>query len=181
MFKATAFYALFNYSIALNLLNGQEYDVCEDYEEVYEPLNIWRDDEIIENKVFYGMPTDDSKANDNVIRITGDNVTLRNVIIYHASNAMGIFCWMCHGLTLENVQIHAYGNEWGANACPSRSPFGGIDCSNIKLYHSDNVKMTNVLVENGSRGISCNTCKGIELRNIVAKNPRGPYAAGQGI
>ena len=180
MFKATVICALLELSKALYLDEGLE-GTCQDVTEVFEPLNIWKDDTVIENTVFYGQPTDDSKANDNVVRIVGKNVTLKNVIIYHAANAMGIFCWKCDGLKLENVQIHAYGNEWGANPCPTRSPFGGIDCSNIKMYYADDVEFSNVLVENGSRGISCFTCKGIKLQGIVAKNPRGPYAAGQGI
>ena len=103
------------------------------------------------------------------------------MIIYHAANAQGIFAWKAHNLKLENVQVIAYGNPWGANPCPTRHPFGGSDCSNIKIYHSDNVSMDNVNVENGSRGISCVNCPDSSFKRIVAKNPRGPFPAGQAI
>ena len=43
-----------------------------------------------------------------------DNVTIRNVIVYHPANGMGILSWKSNNLKLENVQVIAYGNEWGA-------------------------------------------------------------------
>jgi hypothetical protein len=46
---------------------------------------------------------------DNAMRITHKNVTIRNVLIHHAANARGIFFWKADGLTLENVQVKAYG------------------------------------------------------------------------
>ena len=101
------------------------------------------------------------------------------MIIYHATNAIGIYGWMPNGLRLENVQVIAYGNEWGAQACPTRKPFSGYDCSNIKIYYADDVKMDNVYVENGSRGISMVSCPGAQLEGIYAKNVRGPFPAGQ--
>ena len=66
-------------------------------------MNVWDDNAVIENVVITQDPTDDSRANDYALRITGDNVTVRNVIIYHAANAMGIFAWKAHNLTIENV------------------------------------------------------------------------------
>ena len=88
------------------------------------------------------------------MKIVGENITLKNVVIYHAANAMGIYVWEAHNLTLENVQVIAYGSEWGAARCPSRKPFNGYDCTNIKVYHSTGLKMTNVYTDSGSRGIS---------------------------
>ena len=175
MLKSSLIAVVLNLSQALRLKSK---DVCSKFTEHHGILNVWNDNEVIENLIITQDPTDDSKANDYALRITGDNVTIRNVIIYHAANAMGIFAWKANNLTIENVQIFAYGNEWGANPCPTRSPFNGIDCSNIKIYHSDNVLIENALVENGSRGISCVNCPDSTFRRIVAKNPRGPYAGG---
>ena len=90
-------------TVSLTDEDSQPNEACYDFEVVHGPQKIWQSDVTIENTVFYGAPTDDSKVNDNVLRITGKNVTLRNVIIYHAANTMGIFCWTCDGLTLENV------------------------------------------------------------------------------
>ena len=60
-------------------------------------------------------------------------MTVRNVVIYHPANGQGIYGWKAHNLKLENVHVHAYGNKWGANPCPRRRPFGGFECTNIKM------------------------------------------------
>lgn len=46
---------------------------------------------------------------DNAIRITHKNVTIRNVLVHHAANARGIYFEYADGLTIENVQVKAYG------------------------------------------------------------------------
>ena len=92
---------------------------------------------------------------------------------------MGIYAWKANNLTLENVQVIAYGSEWGAARCPSRTPFNGYDCTNIKVYHSTGLKMTNVYTDSGSRGISIVSSGGAQLSGIVNMNVRGPFPAGQ--
>ena len=61
-------------------------------------------------------PTSDTdESNDNALKIANkQNVTIRNVVIYHAANGRGIYAWNCKNLTIENVQVIAYGNEAGA-------------------------------------------------------------------
>ena len=166
---------VFQVTMAISLKD--EIDTCSEFE-VIGPYLAWRDNEIIENKIIIADPTDDTGENDFALKISGDNVTLRNVIIYHASNAMGIYAWRPVNLQMENVQVIAYGNEWGAQACPSRSPMSGYDCSNIKIYYGENLKMNNIYVENGSRGVSLVGCENAVLDGIVAKNVRGPFPAG---
>ena len=46
------------------------------------------------------------------------------------------------------------------------------------LYGAEDVKMDNVYVEDGSSLIKCLDCLRIEMRNIFAKNPRGPSPSG---
>ena len=91
--------------------------------------------------IIFANPTSaDSKENDFAIKVgRKDNVTIRNVIIYHAANGMGIYGFQANNLKIENVKIYAYGNEEGAQPCPTRKPFGGYDCSNIKLRHCKDV------------------------------------------
>ena len=63
--------------------------------------------------VIIGSPSDTQ-----ALRIMAPNVTLRNVVIYHAANSQGIYATGAEGLTLENVEVFAYGNKWGAQPCP---------------------------------------------------------------
>ena len=148
-------------------------------EVLYGPQKLNQDGTVFENKIIYLDPTDDSQENDFALKIVADNVVVKNVLIYHAANNIGIYGWKPQNLTLENVQVIAYGNEWGVAPCPSRNPFGGYDCSNIKIYHSPDLYMNNVYVENGSRGISLVNCTGSYLTGISAFNVRGPFPGGQ--
>lgn len=107
------------------------------------------------------------------------NVTIRNVVIHHAANGRGIYFYKAHGLKIENVEVIAYGVESGAQPCPTRRPFGGLNCNNIFGYYSDNVEVTNVRVEGGSKGISINGGHAPKVTNAIVKNVRGPYPAGQ--
>lgn len=59
--------------------------------------------------VITGLPTDTI-----ALKIQAENVTLRNVVVYHAANGQGIYATTAPGLTLENVEVYAYGNAWGA-------------------------------------------------------------------
>lgn len=54
--------------------------------------------------IIYAEPTSENASkNDYALKISKENVTVRNVIIYHAANGMGIFGWKPNNLTLENV------------------------------------------------------------------------------
>ena len=160
-------------AVAVSIRGDPSTATCNDME-LSGPMNIRQDNAIVENVIIYAEPTSaDSKANDYALRITADNVTIRNVLIYHAANGMGIYAFKANNLVIENVQVVAYGNEWGAQPCPTRKPFMGYDCSNIKIVRSEDVKINNVQTENGSRGISITKSPSPTLKNVVAKNPRG--------
>ena len=116
---------------------------------------------------------------DFALKITKDNVTVRNLIVYHPANGMGIYAWKTKNLRIENVQVIAYGNEWGAQPCPTRSPLHGYRCNNIEVDYGENVMIRNVEVEGGSKGISIRWTPGAVLKKVVARNVRGPYPSGQ--
>ena len=72
--------------------------------EIVGPMSVWRDNTVIENVIIYAEPTSaDSTENDYALRITGDNVTIKNVLIAHAGNGIGIYAFKAHNLKLENV------------------------------------------------------------------------------
>lgn len=149
-------------------------------EEAVGPIVVKESGTVIENMIIYGEPTDDSKKNDYTLKIIGaDNVVVRNVILYHAANTMGIFAVRANNLLIENVEVIAYGNDWGTAPCPSRAPFHGADCTNIKVRRAENLRIKNVSVENGSRGISLVNATRAYVTGVVAKNARGAYPAGQ--
>ena len=114
-----------------------------------EPINWVREGSIVENRVIVVPPNTDI-----AMRITKPNVTVRNVVIFHPANGKGIFGWKANGLTIENVEIISYGNEWGAQPCPTRAPLNGYRCSNIEIYKTTNLRIENVRAENGSKGIN---------------------------
>ena len=89
---------------AVSLQDAKDY--CDDLGmEVMEANQIIKtDNTVIENKVIYGLPTDDSKENDLALKIVrGDNITIRNVVIFHAANTIGIYIYNASNITLENV------------------------------------------------------------------------------
>ena len=134
-----------------------------------------KDGEVIENLYIYSPPD-----NDTALKISHKNVIVKNVVIHHAANSRGIYGWDVDGLTIENVEVIAYGvHASGPSPCPSRKPFSGYNCNNIFIYKADNLSIKNVSVEGGSKGISIQESNGAKLENVVAKNVRGPYPAGQ--
>ena len=147
---------------------------CSDMEYHDGPYFVFNNGEVIENMIIVMWPGDADIA----LTINRDDVTVRNVIIYHPVNSFGIRGWEPKNLELYNVEIVAYGNPWGAQPCPTRRPFFGAGCNNIQLYTAENLKMTNVRVENGSKGIAFNSSPGAQLKNIEAFNMRGPFPAG---
>jgi exosome complex RNA-binding protein Rrp42 (RNase PH superfamily) len=80
------------------------------------PVKITQNDFVLENMIIIVDPTsDEDHSNDIALTIARkENVVIRNVIIYHAANGRGINAWRCKNLTIENVQIIAYGNKLGA-------------------------------------------------------------------
>jgi len=105
-------------------------------------------------------------------------VVLRNLVIYHPANARGMYAIGAHNLIMENVEVIAYGNDWGAQPCPARWPMGGYDCSNLVIRKSKNIYLHNIRVENGSNGIRVWDSPDAHLNKVVARNARGPYPAG---
>ena len=90
-------------AMAISLQSDISEYVCNDMEMVG-PMNVRADNTVIENVIIYAEPTSaNSTKNDYALRVTGDNVTIRNVLIVHAANGMGIYAFKAHNLTLENV------------------------------------------------------------------------------
>ena len=55
--------------------------------EVSGPINVTKDGTRIENLIIVVDPTlENSKENDYALRIVADDVTVNNVLIYHAAN-----------------------------------------------------------------------------------------------
>ena len=131
-------------AVAVSIQGSLSAPTCDDME-LSGPMTIKEDDALIENLVIYAEPTSaDSTANDYALKIVAENVTIRNVLIYHAANGMGIYAYEANNLVLDNVQVVAYGNEWGAQPCPTRKPFMGYECANIKIVKSEGVQIDNV-------------------------------------
>ena len=58
------------------------------------PIIVKKDYEVIENKIIIANPTSaDDKSNDFALKVTKDHVVIRNVVIYHATNGIGIYGW----------------------------------------------------------------------------------------
>ena len=151
-------------------------DTCS-HMDISGPIIVKDDNAVIENTIIWADPTTElDTSNDYALKIAAnvENVTIRNVLIYHAANGMGIYAFRPKNLRIENVQVIAYGNDWGAAPCPTRKPFSGYDCTNIKIYHAEGLVLDTVHVENGSRGVSLKNCTGAEVSNLVAINVRGP-------
>ena len=55
-----------------------------------------REPEIYGNKTLNDIEKD-------LIKVAKDNVVIRNCVIYHATNGIGIFGWRPYNLTIENV------------------------------------------------------------------------------
>jgi pectate lyase len=101
------------------------------------------------------------------------------VVIHHPANGIGIFAKRADNIIIENVEVIAYGNEWGAQPCPTAWPTAGVNCNNISIFDSLNVWIHSVKVENGSKGIAVTRSEGASLTKVVAKNVRGPFPGGQ--
>ena len=165
----------------------RSFNLIEDYQqiqcnnmEVSGPIKVTEDGTIIENLIIVVDPTlESSKENDYALKIVAEDVTVRNVLIYHAANGMGLTATRAHRLTLENVEVIAYGNANGTQPCPSRHPFGGYNCTNINILRSEDVRISNTRTENGSKGIFLVDSPRSKLTNVIAINPRGPQPGGQ--
>ena len=72
-----------------------------------------------------------------------------------------------------------YKNNWGPQPCPKRAPFNGFNCANIIGWYGDDISFENVYVEGGSKGISVQISPRASMKNVIAKNIRGPFPAGQ--
>jgi hypothetical protein len=145
------------------------------------PISSKKHGDVIENLYVYASPTEDT-----AIFIRHKNVTVKNVVVHHAANGRGVYFINAKGLTIENLDVVAYGvhattdeNNWGANPCPLRSPFGGYNCANITGRKTDDYTLTNIRTEGGSKGISVIKSKNGVWKNVTAKNIRGPNPGGQ--
>ena len=167
--------ALLNQAIQAIKVFTKEEDTCSDDGWTHSgQITFTAEGTTIENTIITCEPNTDI-----CVKIDRDNVTLRNVIIYHPANGMGIYGWAPNNLLLENVEIIAYGNEWGAMPCPTRHPLMGYKCVNMSVSYAENLHIKNVKTDGGSKGISVKFSDNAVIENVVAKNVRGPFPAGQ--
>ena len=52
------------------------------------PQTLRTDGETFSNVIIYAEPGEDT-----ALKVVGDNITIENVLIYHAANARGIYGW----------------------------------------------------------------------------------------
>ena len=115
----------------------EDYYDCFNTMEVSGPIRVRESGTVIQNKIIIASPTSaNDRRNDFAINIPAGvhDVTIKNVRIYHAANGIGIYARKTKNLRIENVQVEAYGNAWGAGPCPTRLPFGGYDCAGIRVF-----------------------------------------------
>ena len=136
--------------------------------------NLWKNGMQLENTYLVAPP-----GMKYALKIGGDDVTVKNVIIHHASSGQGIFGHTAHNLYLENVEVRAYGTKSGPNPCPKKvSGLAGYNCANIFIDKSNNVRMHNIRAEGGSKGISMKRSPDCKLTNLDVRNTRGAYPGG---
>ena len=90
-------------AMAINLADDSSNLVCHDMA-VSGPLKVNTEGATIENMIIWADPPGEEKSDaDYAMKIVVPGVTVKNVLIYHAASAMGIYAWEADGLTLENV------------------------------------------------------------------------------
>ena len=72
---------------AMSLNARDTEDTCSNFETV-DPITWVAEGSVIENKIIFAPPDTDI-----ALKITRSNVIVRNVIIYHPANGMGIYGW----------------------------------------------------------------------------------------
>ena len=75
---------------------ADNYEQCLNNMEVSGPIKITKHGQVIENKIIIANPTsDDDRSNDFAIYVGWNirDVVIRNVVVYHAANGIGIFGW----------------------------------------------------------------------------------------
>ena len=101
----------------------------------------------------------------------------------HPSNQTGIHFSGATNLTLERVQVQAYGgcvnhsNPTGACHNPCTAP--GTSCHNIWGEETTGVAISDARLEGGSTGVELRSCEGAVLSRVAVRNVRGPYPRGQ--
>ena len=91
------------------------------------------------------------EAGRTALTISGaDNVTVKNVLIHHASSGKGIFFSNSHGISIENVEIIATGY---AGRGPNECNLANKDCDSIHGESSRGVQISGVVLTGGSTGV----------------------------
>lgn len=151
--------------------------------EVTGPLTIQRND----GRVLEALHVRSSLVGGAAVQCRdSSNVVLRRLLIEHPEGGVGIRFERCPGLRIEQVEVrvsHAdqrYQLDVAEGvAHPARCSIGSNDCHNIHGIDSELVVIERVRVEGGSSGVELQRCARPQVRDIVARNVRGPYPRGQ--
>ena len=114
------------------------------------------------------------------LMIRGENITLRNVIVHHSASNNGIHVFKSKNITMENVEVRAYGNEKGGpNPCSNENNKGWL-CQNILVWDGPNFKAKNLRLY-GADGLKLNMAPNSHVDGIDVRNVRGSFPAWSGI
>ena len=136
---------------------------------------VWKAGDVLENVKIVAPP-----GLRKALMISGKNVTLRNVLVHHSASGMGIHVYRAEGVTFENVEVRAYGNEYGPNPC-SKEHSRGWMCQNVLAWQSPKFSGKNLRMYGGSDGLRFYECPNSKVDGVEVRNVRGPYPAGNGI
>lgn len=110
------------------------------------------------------------------------NVRIKHLLVEHPVGSVGIGFDRCDGLVIEDVEVRTVGDDGrraDGHARPGPCTIPNRDCDNIHGKNSKDVFIHRVRVSGGSSGIELHGCTGATLRDIVARDVRGPYPRGQ--
>ena len=108
------------------------------------------------------------------LMIGADNVTIKNVLVHHSASNNGIHINKSKGVTFENVEVRAYGNEKGGpNPCSNEMNKGWL-CQNILAWKSPNFTGKNLRLY-GSDGLRLRDSPDSHVDGIDVRNVRGSF------
>jgi len=149
------------------------------------PIEITQDNAVIELLRVRGHSVTDATKWTHMGAVScrgAKNVRIKHLLVEHPVGSVGIGFDRCDGLVIEDVEVRAVGDDErraDGHARPGPCTIPNRDCDNIHGKNSKDVFIHRVRVSGGSSGIELHGCTGATLRDIVARDVRGPYPRGQ--